>query len=741
MVKKILLAFLLFKISALHLCAQPSFTWAKQLAGTDSEQGTAVALDDSGNVYSCGIFKNTVDFDPGAAVFNLTAGNSFDIYLSKLSPSGNFVWAKQMKGAGLADKISSGIAVDKMKNIYLVGNFFEVTDFDPGQGVQLLDPSNGNLFVCKLNSLGSLIWAAQLGDSNTVVNSLALDDSSNIILTGIFSDTIDFDPGSGLSELISSGLSDVFVTKLDPSGIFKWAAHMGGEKNEMSNDVAIDKSGNVIICGDFSDTADFDPGSGLANLYGLSETKKDIFVCKLTGDGSFLWARILRGAQDESAISVDVDACDNVYTTGYFQDTVDFNPGNTNFDIISVSGNDAFVSKLGPAGNFIWARSFSGLNAQSGKVIQIDLYGDVYIGGTFNDTTDFNPGNGTLQFFSSGQEDIFIAKLDALGNFLCAGQMGGAGNDGISGLAINGADNVYSTGFFSQVSDFDPTASAFALAAAGNEDAFVTKLGPGTCCPVLPPPASASGSPNPICKGDASSLSVVPSVPGTCPNWRWYKSSCGQQPVASGDTIGVAPPVTTTYYVRSEGACDTTVCASVTITVKGKPVAAFTSEFEVSCEGINGEFINESINAHSYEWDFGDNGTSTAANPSHQFGFNSYYLVTLIASNNNGCKDTVSQPKIFSAFTDFLNVHVPNIFTPNNDGINDEFYLDTDQDFLDCFDFAIFDRWGIQVFSADNSAFRWNGKRPGGTKVQPGTYFYVLEVYGTKMRGAITVID
>src|SRR5262249_35059692 len=159
-------------------------------------------------------------------------------------------------------------------------------------------------------------WARQLGGtSNDQGDGVAVDASSNVLITGFFDGTADFDPGSGTSSLTGFGSNDIFVSKLDSSGNFVWARQLGGMSQEQGNSITVDASGNVLTTGTFGGTADFDPGSGTSNLTGIGST--DIFVSKLDSSGNFVWARQLGGTSQEQGTGIAVDSLGNVLTTGF----------------------------------------------------------------------------------------------------------------------------------------------------------------------------------------------------------------------------------------------------------------------------------------------------------------------------------------------------------------------------------------------------------------------------------------
>ncbi|MDH3754852.1 MAG: hypothetical protein OEU32_13355 [Acidimicrobiia bacterium] len=127
------------------------------MGGTGFDDGLAVVVDGSGNVYSTGRFTGTVDFDPGPAMFNLTSAGSTDVFVSKLDSAGNLVWAVAMGGNGNNNgDAGTGVAVDGSGNVYTTGNFEATADFDPGAGTANLTAVGlEDAFVSKLDSTGT----------------------------------------------------------------------------------------------------------------------------------------------------------------------------------------------------------------------------------------------------------------------------------------------------------------------------------------------------------------------------------------------------------------------------------------------------------------------------------------------------------------------------------------------------------------------------------------------------------
>jgi hypothetical protein len=377
---------------------------------------------------------------------------------------------------GASSDYGWSIAVDSSGNVYTTGYFQGTVDFDPGAGTSnLTSAGSSDVFVSKLDSSGALVWAKSFGGASSDLGySIAVDSSGNVYTTGYFNGTADFDPGAGTSNLTSAGGNDVFVSKLDSSGALVWAKGFGGASFDLGYSIAVDSSGNVYTTGYFNDTVDFDPGAGTSNL--TSAGSSDVFVSKLDSSGALVWAKSFGGASGDIGRDIAVDSSGNIYTTGYFNGTVDFDPGAGTSNLTSAGGNDVFVSKLDSSGALVWAKSFGGASSDLGISIAVDSSGNIYTTGYFNGTADFDPGAGTSNLTSAGGNDVFVSKLDSSGNLVWAKGFGGASNDLGYYIAVDSSGNVYTTGYFEGTVDFDPGAGTSNLTSAGGNDVFVSKL-------------------------------------------------------------------------------------------------------------------------------------------------------------------------------------------------------------------------------------------------------------------------
>lgn len=377
-----------------------NFIWTKQIEGTGSEYCKGIAADKNGNVYITGTFLGMTDFDPGPGIFNLTSSASSDAYVCKLDALGNFIWAKQF-GPGQSffpqPVIADAIALDDSGNVYTTGSFDGPSDFDPGPTVFTLSPVQvmgmytTDIFVSKLDASGNFVWAKQLGGAGFEgAHAIAVDGNANVYTTGFFNGTVDFDPGPGTFNLsappASAGVIDIFISKLDAGGNFAWAKQMGSGRGYA---IAVDKAGNVYASGDFSNdsttiykvdpsgntvwakefgasmcwslatdaqdnifltgpfygTKDLDPGPAVFNV---SAINSDSYISKVDSAGNLSWAKQLGGTYNVSSRSLAVDVNDNIYTTGIFEGTADFDPAATTYNLTTIGSMDVFIHKMRP---------------------------------------------------------------------------------------------------------------------------------------------------------------------------------------------------------------------------------------------------------------------------------------------------------------------------------------------------------------------------------------------------------
>ena len=417
-----------------------------------------------------------------SAIFTTSFIFLFCLYTS--SQSTGFEWAKSIT---CSEEFSpSSVKTDGDGNIFIAGEYSGSADFDSGEG-SLFFESYGydDIFFSKFNSQGQLIWTKTIGGKyNDVCNNMTLDESSNIYITGRFSSTVDFNPGNGTHELSVSGGDDIFIAKYDSAGNFKWVVSMGlpNATNEGTS-ITTDKEGNVLVTGWFQGTVDFNPGEGVHNL---TTTRIGCFILKLSSSGNFIWAQNIgspEGAVEGHTIKTDPN--NNVFISGLFRATTDFNPGEETYIMEPREEFAAFLVKLDKNGNFKWAIQPGGYaintNLNKKRPFEIDSEGNIILAFDFRNTVDFNPSEEETLLTANGNfTDVFIQKLDSLGNLLWVKQIGGPDYEALGGLHLDENNNIYITGYYTGTVDFDPGTSTYELT-AGNEwniGLFIAKYSP-----------------------------------------------------------------------------------------------------------------------------------------------------------------------------------------------------------------------------------------------------------------------
>ncbi|MBK7667586.1 MAG: SBBP repeat-containing protein [Sphingobacteriaceae bacterium] len=275
-------------------------------------------------------------------------------------------------------EIGRSVTTDASGNVYSTGGFSGVIDFDPGPGTFTMNGTGSMLYISKLDAAGNFVWAKSLGGgTNIYAQSIAVDATGNVYTAGGFDGSADFDPGTPNVIVTSSGNTDAFVSKLDASGNYVWAKPFGGVSSfEYAYSLALDAVGDIYVTGSFNGTnTDFDPA---LTTYTLGTNGSyDAFVSKLTSAGNFVWAKKLGGGIADYGRCIKVDASNNVYTTGYYQNTADFDPNAGSYTLTSAGMNDIYVSKLDGSGNFIWAKSMGSASNDWGYGLDIDASGNV----------------------------------------------------------------------------------------------------------------------------------------------------------------------------------------------------------------------------------------------------------------------------------------------------------------------------------------------------------------------------
>lgn len=248
----------------------------------------------------------------------------------------------------------------------------------------------------------------------------------------------------------------------------------GGLSLDEALAVTADHQGNSYLTGRFSGTADFNPTGIQTNLSSNGST--DIFIIKLSAAGNLLWAKSIGGNAADQGNDILVNNLGEVYVTGSFRGTVDFNPGIGSFLLQSQGVNNAFILKLDPNGNFIWARAITSNGDSKGNSLSQASGNRINLAGSFTNLTDFSLDGTGFYENSNGSEDAFIIRIKANGDRDRHKVFGGTSVDRITAISTLSNQHTYLTGSFSDVVDFNPGFGVNELTADGDQDGFILSL-------------------------------------------------------------------------------------------------------------------------------------------------------------------------------------------------------------------------------------------------------------------------
>lgn len=447
------------------------YCWTKTWGGVNNDWSESVATDNYGSVYVTGKYQGTVEFNPDGGGWQSSNG-LHEVYLSKFDSSGNWMWTKTWGGTESDSAYS--VAVDNSGGVYVSGYFQGTVEFNPNGGGSQSSNGSADIFMSKFDLSGNWKWTKTWGGTGGDSGySLAVDNTGNIYVTGNFAGTVEFDPDGGGSQS-SNGLADAYLSKFDSSGNWKWTKTWGGTESDVGLSVAVDNSGSVYVMGNFAGTAEFDPdGGGSQSSNGINDT----YLSKFDSSGNWMWSKTWGGTNDDRGFSVAVDNSDNVYVSGSFYGTSEFNPdgGGSHY---AGNGHDAYLSKFDSSGNWLWAEIWGGTGVGTGDnwgvSAAVNDLGNVYVSGHFYGTSEFDPDGGSWQS-SNGASDAYMSKFDSNGNWEWTKTWGGTSDDKCSSSAIDDYYNVYFAGHFTGTGEFDPDGGG-SQSSNGGCDAFLSKF-------------------------------------------------------------------------------------------------------------------------------------------------------------------------------------------------------------------------------------------------------------------------
>lgn len=314
----------------------------------------------------------------------------------------------------------------------------------------------------------NILWGGGIGGNGLDRgNAVVADDAGNSYVCGSFSGTITV----GSTTLASKGGSDMYIIKYDPNGNILWAKAYGSAGEDEAKSIAIDNSGNIFIAGSIGGTVNFD-----GKQVPFSQAT-DLFVASFNSNGQNLSAFAAGGTGVDAANSITIDTNNNIYLSGYFSNSVNFNFNNTGSPIQALGKTDAFVAKYTNAGVLVWAKNIGENNGGTiGNSITVSPDGNVYIAGSVDLDASLSPLTYFTKPAANNGSDIFAAGYDKDGNFQWAFNFGNTAVDAATGIYAGSDNSIYLTGRFSSTVDFDPSAATNALTSTGINDGFIAKF-------------------------------------------------------------------------------------------------------------------------------------------------------------------------------------------------------------------------------------------------------------------------
>ncbi len=503
-----ILVLVFFMLLAAGNYSQPPLAWAEQLDSKNQNSTwckdiAGVDVDKSGNMYLAGRYSDTMDADPSSVNFYLNCHqNNGAGYILKFSSSGKLTWAKEIILTDSAGLDITTIKVDTLGNVYVAGDFLGTVDFDPGPATYSLN-GYADGFVMKLDQAGNFLWAKQfkttpgskLDSKHSVVREIIFDINVNPCMVGEYYGSVDMDPGPQTFDVQGKAPKNVFVTKLNSKGDFKWAKSFEGVP--FVYDIKYDKHQNIFFCGNTGSGADFDPGNPVVSSKGTAG-----YLCKLDSIGNFIKTMFFEG----NCFVTSLVIADKILFAGQITGITDVNPGVNDYLINPASGSSGFFASLDSLNNFVWAKEIAGAGPKfSGNNIrnidiQIKNNKDIFLSSTLNGTYDFDPGSASYTLntatFSS---NMSLSSYDQHGNFIWVHLLPNDYGDAEHRHSkVTPEGDIYSASLFSGIFDFDPDITNYYMTPLNTNAIYLRKL--SEC--KNPPTITLTSDKTQICKGE-----------------------------------------------------------------------------------------------------------------------------------------------------------------------------------------------------------------------------------------------
>jgi uncharacterized repeat protein (TIGR01451 family) len=428
---------------ALPLVIDPVLVWSTYLGGSGLDAANAIAVDDVGSTYVTGT-TSSLNFPTANALQAVNAGAS-DVFVTKLNAAGTaLVYSTYLGGSG--SDSGRSIALDPTRSAHVAGTTTS-PNFPTFNAIQAASGGGGDAFVLQLSGNGqALIYSTYLGGSGSDrAFGLDVDNSGNAYVTGDTSSS-NF-PTANAVQASNAGGFDAFVTKINAAGsALVYSTYLGGSANDQATGVAFGVSGSAHVAGGTMST-NFPTVNALqaSNAGGF-----DVFATKLDASGTALvYSTYLGGTAVDLATGIAVDPAENAYLTGNTLST-NFPTANA-LQASNAGAFDAFVSKLNPAGTaFVYSTYLGGSGADIGFAIATDVAGEAFVAGR-TDSPDFPTANAWQAANAGGNDAFATRLDPAGSAVADSTYLGGSSNDEARGIATDGSRRMFIAGVTSSV--------------------------------------------------------------------------------------------------------------------------------------------------------------------------------------------------------------------------------------------------------------------------------------------------
>jgi len=475
---------------ALDLVIDPQLEFSSYLGGNGFDAAYGVAADASGNVYLTGETASS-DFPGAPGVYRATR----DAFVSKINSTLTTVYYTTIL-ASSGNDAGRAIAVDATGTVYVAGSAGG-QEFPVSNGaVQPLFGGGTDAFIAHLDATGRILYSTFLGAGGSdVATGIAIDVSGNAYVSG-YTNSARFPTTANVPQTAyKGGLSDAFVAKLNPTGsALLYSTLLGGSGTDIARAIAVDPAGEACIAG-YSDSVNLPVVGAIQSAQGGGGDA--IVGCLNTSGTAWKYLTYLGGSSTDDAYALALDSTGNAFVAGA---TLSSNFPTT-AGVLQPANNgsyDAFVAKIGASGGtLVYSTLLGGSATDTASAILVDAAGQAWVAG-FTNSCDF-PVQNAWQSACQGSYDAFVSLIAANGVSLRASSyLGGSGDDRATALAIDGAGNIFVTGYTASL-DFPTTPGALETIAPLPYNAFVahiladplpTPTPPATPTPIKTPTAT-----------------------------------------------------------------------------------------------------------------------------------------------------------------------------------------------------------------------------------------------------------